>query len=244
MTDDRGVPCGSTARHPAPASAVSQPVATSERLIGVESLRTIVSSEFLAGLPRWLVFGAILGLLGSVCVVGVFLLATRYLPDGRPSGRGTTGESRRRQEFRAYLRAIDEPFAEGHVVEGQRVAFYLPKRDVAITFDPRAYYRILGSGTEPVLVEHEMPGRVLGARLPFETPDLDFGDVGATPDPIRQAFAELGVPLGAHADDVKGAYRRRVKDVHPDQGGSEADFKRLREAYATAKRHAESAQRP
>jgi len=37
---------------------------------------------------------------------------------------------------------------------------------------------------------------------------------------------------------VKSAYRDRVKQVHPDHGGDEADFKRVREAYTLAKQHA------
>ncbi len=201
--------------------------------------------EGIAGLPPSLVVGLLLGLLGSVGVVGVFFLATRYFPSSHPQHGRHSGETRRRAEFRDYLQAIGEPFAEDHPVRGQQVAFYLPKRDVAITFDARAYYRILGSATEPVLVEHEMPGSVLGARLPFETPDVDFGPADASapadPDPTGRAFRELGLSAGAGPREVTRAYRRRVKDVHPDQGGDEAAFRRLREAYATAKQHADSA---
>jgi hypothetical protein len=204
-----------------------------------------VIGEVLAGLPPSLVVGLLLGALGSVGVVGVFVLATRYFPSTHPQHGAHSGETRRRAEFRDYLQAIGEPFAEDHPVGGQQIAFYLPKRDVAITFDARAYYRILGSETEPVLVEHEMPGSVLGARLPFETPDVDFGpadgDGTDDPDPIRRAFRELGLPASADPREVTRAYRHRVKDVHPDQGGDEAAFRRLREAYATAKQHAETA---
>ena len=193
-----------------------------------------------AALPPSLLVGVLLGVLGSLGAVGLFVFAQRRWPSTGPT-EGYSGESRRRTEFRDYLRAIDEPFAEDHPVAGQPVAFYLPARDVAITFDARAYYRILRSETEPVLVEHEMPGSVLGARLPFETPEVDFGPtVAAEPDPIGAAFAELGVPVDSPVDEVKRAYRRRVKDAHPDQGGDEDAFRRLREAYATAKQHAEA----
>lgn len=197
--------------------------------------------EGLTALPKWLVLGVFLGFLGSVGVVGAFVLADRYFPVDRSVRTSGDGESRRRREFRDYLDALQEPYAEGHVVEGQHVAFYLPERDVAITFDPRAYYRILRSETEPVLVEHEMPGRVLGTRLPFETPAVDFGDSGvADPAPVRAAFAELDLSIDARTGEVTRAYRRRVVDAHPDQGGSEEEFKRLREAYAIAKKHVES----
>jgi len=206
-----------------------------------------VLHEGVAGLPSWLVGGVLLGLGGSLLVALFFLGAQRLLPgggqrDGRrqrgdQSARGS-GESRRRREFRACLEAIGEPYAENHRLAGQDVAFFLPERDVAITFDPRVYYRIEGSGVEPLLAEHEMPGSVLVERLPFETPDL--GTVGGSEvPPARDAFAELGVPAGASIEEVRRAYRRRVKEVHPDQGGDEDAFRRVREAYVTAKEHAE-----
>ena len=191
-------------------------------------------------LPEWLVLGLILGVAGSLVVAGLFVVAGRLFPAERPNRQATDGgEMRRRDELREYLRAIDEQFAENHFVEGQHVAFYLPKRDVAITFDARAYYRIERSPTIPVLVEHEMPGTALGARLPFETPEVDLGpDPEEQVHPTVQAFGELGLSQSASLDDVKSAYRERVKEVHPDHGGTEAEFKRVREAYTTAKQHA------
>jgi hypothetical protein len=195
----------------------------------------------IAGLPPALVYGIALGAAGTVVVAAAFLLAERLLPGTPPERRRRTdGETRRRAEFREYLDAIDEQYAENHFVEGQHIAFYLPKRDVAITFDARAYYRILHTETEPVLVEHEMPGSALGARLPFETPDISFEDENKSGiDPLRAACAELGVPVSASVSEVKRAYRRKIKEVHPDQGGNEDEFKRVREAYTLAKKHAE-----
>lgn len=188
------------------------------------------------GLPEWLVVGVLLGVAGSVVIAGLFLVASRLFPDTRQrQQRQDGGERRRRAELREYLTAIGEQFAENHSVCGQHVAFYLPKRDVAITFDARAYYRIERSDTVPILVEHEMHGAAVGRRLPFETPTVDRG-----PDrePRQQAFAELGLRETATLDEVKSAYRDRVKQVHPDHGGSEDDFKRIREAYTLAKQHA------
>jgi hypothetical protein len=191
-------------------------------------------------LPEWLALGLLLGLGGSLVVAGLFLVAGKLFP-ARSAGRQRRdgGEERRRGEMREYLRAIDEQFAENHYVEGQHVAFYLPKRDVAITFDARAYYRIERSPTTPVLVEHEMPGLHLGQRLPFETPTVSLGpDPEPDVDPTRQAFAELGLARTATLSEVKSAYRDRVKQVHPDHGGDEDEFKRVREAYTLAKQHA------
>jgi len=191
-------------------------------------------------LPEWLALGLLLGGVASLLVAGLFLVAGRLFPARRQGRqRRDGGEQRRRDELREYLDAIEEPFAENHFVEGQHVAFYLPKRDVAITFDARAYYRIERSPTVPVLVEHEMPGVHLGKRLPFETPEVSLGPEPAeTADPAMQAFAELGLGRGATLDEVKSAYRDRVKRVHPDHGGDEEEFKRVREAYTLAKQHA------
>lgn len=56
---------------------------------------------------------------------------------------------------------------------------------------------------------------------------------------VTRAFRTLGVSRDASEDEVKSAYREKVKHVHPDRGGSEEAFARVQEAYATAKEHAD-----
>jgi len=187
-------------------------------------------------LPEWLIVGIWLSAGIGVLIAVIFAAGARLYPGETPNAARSTGEGRRRVEIREYLSTIGEEFAEDHFVEGQHVAFYLPKRDVAITFDARAYFRIDKSPTYAVLVEHEMPGIHLGDRLPFETPDL--ADDEEAVDTTKAAFAVLGLSPGATLVDVKAAYRNRVKDVHPDHGGSQEEFQRVREAYTTAKQHA------
>lgn len=207
-----------------------------------------VYHEAVASLPAWLVWGVALGVLGSLGAAGVFLVGTRAFPEqSRDRDDRASGDSRRRREIREYLTTIDERFVEDHPVEGQEVVFYLPERDVAITFDPRAFYRIDRTATHAVLVEHEMPGVNLGYRLPFETPTIDpepeagepdeAGGAAGRTDPREAAFAVLGLPSGADTDEVRAAYRRRIKEAHPDHGGDETEFRRVREAYTTAKQH-------
>ena len=48
---------------------------------------------------------------------------------------------------------------------------------------------------------------------------------------LSQHFAVLGLSPSATLDDVKAAYREKVKAYHPDQGGSVPEFIRLQEAY-------------
>jgi len=58
----------------------------------------------------------------------------------------------------------------------------------------------------------------------------------------------LGVDADADAETVERAYRRRVKQVHPDRGGSVEAFRRVRAAYeqvtAGATTSAETVERP
>ncbi|WP_255198879.1 J domain-containing protein [Halorarius litoreus] len=179
-------------------------------------------------------------MLASIGVAGVFAVGVHLFPtQPRKTAEIVDGDARRRTEIRQYLSAIGEAFAEDHFVEGQEVAFYLPKRDVAITFDARAYYRIERSPTYAVLCEHEMPGVNLGYRLPFDTPEVEFGDEEETDiDPREAAFSVLGLPSGASEREVKAAYREKVKEVHPDHGGDTDEFRQVREAYTTAQKHA------
>lgn len=57
------------------------------------------------------------------------------------------------------------------------------------------------------------------------------------PDPERdaitrsEALSVLGLEEGADDAAVRRAYRDRVKDVHPDQGGDEEAFERVNRAY-------------
>jgi hypothetical protein len=204
--------------------------------------------HWLAALPGWLVTGILIGGALSLFVAAVFLVGARAYPTRSSSGPRRSGETRRRAELRAYLDALGESYAEEHPVDGHTVAFYLPERDVAITFDPRSFYAL--GAARAVLVEHEMPGAHLGARLPFETPDasVDDGDPTTSADArsgrpdgdanedangdVASAYATLGVPAGATSGRLKDAYRERVKETHPDHGGDRESFQAVQQAYA------------
>lgn len=200
--------------------------------------------EWAAALPPWVVLG--LSLAGAFTVVAACVFAVaewRFDDAGRARAQGTrktvSSEGRRRLEIREYLDAIEERYVEDHGLEGYEVAFYLPERDVAVTFDVQAYFGLEGTDTRTVLCEHEMHGHHLGARLPFEVPTVDYWDDADPEDVVREAFDALDLSPSADADEVRSAYRDRVKEAHPDHGGSEDDFKAVREAYVTAKAHAD-----
>ncbi|WP_254839222.1 J domain-containing protein [Natronomonas marina] len=203
--------------------------------------------EPFVSLPRWLYLGVAAGVLVSVVVAVTFLVARRLFPDrGESAGGGQSGRSTeaiRRTEIREYLNRIDERFVEDAEVAGNRVAFLLPHRDVAVTFDARTFLALERAPTHVILAEHEMPGVALGNRLPFETPELSFGpeDPAGREERVGAADAAydvLGLSSGADEEAVRRAYRRRVKEVHPDQGGDEEEFQRVQEAYDAARRYA------
>lgn len=209
-----------------------------------------MSAELLSLLPRWLLVGVAIGLVLAVLIAGAFFAVWRLFPsDGGGRSHTEGGELRKRAEIRQYLRTIGEEFREDFALEGGPVEFYLPARDVAITFDAQTYFRISRTSTHPVLVEHEMPWSHLGARLPFETPTFEFGgdengeDEDALASP-RSAFAVLGLPADASESQVRAAYREKVKRVHPDQGGDPDAFREVREAYAVAREHAADGTEP
>jgi len=199
-----------------------------------------VHQEWLSALPPWLVLGLVGGGLASLVVAGVFLIGGRLFPDEpTPSGHRIDGSNRRRAEIRSYLREITEPFAEDHEIHGRTVEFYLPSRDVALTFDAKAYFELERAGTYTVLCEYEMPGHALGRRLPFDVPEVGTRTEFGRNDPVVAAFDRLDLSRDATTEEVRAAYRDRVKRVHPDHGGSQAEFKQLQEAYATAREHAD-----
>lgn len=51
-----------------------------------------------------------------------------------------------------------------------------------------------------------------------------------------EAYRRLGLEEGADEAAVKRAYRQKVKEVHPDSGGDETEFRKVTEAYETLTR--------
>ena len=47
----------------------------------------------------------------------------------------------------------------------------------------------------------------------------------------RDYYEVLGLAKGANADEIKKAYRKLAKELHPDKGGDENKFKEVSEAY-------------
>lgn len=184
----------------------------------------------LAELPTWLVDGILLGLVAASGVLIVYLVGLRWLDLGTDRSRHHDPDGLRRTEVRAYLAAIGEPAEEGTTIGGVKVDFWLPDRDVAITFDAADYFGLVEAGVTAVLLEHEVPGHRIGARLPFETPSVDDWTPSTASD---DAWARDRLGVGAEADEaaIRRAYRERIVEVHPDHGGDVDAFIDVVEAY-------------
>lgn len=52
---------------------------------------------------------------------------------------------------------------------------------------------------------------------------------------VRDLYEILGVSREATEEEIKRAYRRRARELHPDQGGDEESFKELTAAYEVLK---------
>ncbi|WP_312909535.1 J domain-containing protein [Natronosalvus caseinilyticus] len=205
-------------------------------------------TSVLEAIPPAILWGLVLGGIFTGIAATLFVVGERLFPSRVVTGENTySSERRRRGEIRTYLQAIDERYLEEWELEdaGETVAFYLPERDVAVTFDAEAFVRLQArTATYLILAEHEMPGVHLSDRLPFEVPPLErehereYGTM-TVEDRLKRAYEALGVSTTADAEAIREAYRERVKAVHPDHGGDEESFQRVQEAYATVREHAD-----
>lgn len=58
---------------------------------------------------------------------------------------------------------------------------------------------------------------------------------GQSTGPRTEDYRVLGVDPDANEDEVRAAYREKVRELHPDQGGDKEAFSRVNEAYERLK---------
>lgn len=189
----------------------------------------LVTAVTAGELPAWLVNGLLLGVLVSLAVFAVYATGVRLLDLDRNPTRTVDPHALRRAEVRAYLAAIGESAEERTAIADIVVDFWLPDRHLAITFDADAYFHLREADVEAILLEHEVPGDRIGPRLPFEVPPLAAdAEPGDTDD---WAYEALGVESDATWSTITTAYRDRLKEVHPDQGGDAKALAEVLDAY-------------
>lgn len=80
----------------------------------------------------------------------------------------------------------------------------------------------------------KQPKRRRKSRKPPERPPQKADDV-------VEAYAVLGLAVGADLDIVEAVFRKKAGTCHPDKGGSEAEFSRITAAYHLLKTHLQRA---
>lgn len=91
----------------------------------------------------------------------------------------------------------------------------------------RAWMRVL-RGHDP------WPSRASREPAQRERVDAPGGGAGVGTGP--SVWETLGVSPGVTDEELKAAYRRRVLETHPDQGGDASALRRVVRAYAEARR--------
>lgn len=71
---------------------------------------------------------------------------------------------------------------------------------------------------------------VATAESEFSTAALPSGEEEAIVATSQPPHEVLGTSPAPTVDEVREAFRERVKEVHPDNGGSDAEFRRVKEA--------------
>ena len=156
-------------------------------------------------------------LLGLLGLVGSALLA-RFLRH-RPSDGFSAPGGRQRTEVRtAFLRAwIDHATGEvgGAVLAGRFAGRTLDSLSDGELLEERIE---AASDADSVRVLEAYLDRRLGPG--WRTAQKQAPSAGKSDMTREEAFAVLGLPDGAAADDIRAAHRRLIQRVHPDAGGS------------------------
>lgn len=83
--------------------------------------------------------------------------------------------------------------------------------------------------------ERRRHARETRGRVGSRTAGTGAGSRRRSPDPSgpsrREAYRILDLDPGADQRRVKRAYREKVKHTHPDRGGDEREFRRVKNAY-------------
>jgi DnaJ-class molecular chaperone len=62
------------------------------------------------------------------------------------------------------------------------------------------------------------------------------GKIDALKKPKESPFTVLGLKQDCTEEEFKAAYRKKVKETHPDTGGNAEDFKKVQASYEAIKR--------
>jgi hypothetical protein len=128
-------------------------------------------------------------------------------------------------------RSPNKPYANASFEDpGVVVRFQKESQDMAAACDrwdtPRDNAQDLAKYLNETRMQ-EQRGTVTG-QSEYEKLRLPSGDDATTATP--PAHTVLGVERDASEAEIRRAYRERLKEVHPDHGGTQKQFERLQEA--------------
>ncbi|WP_312908344.1 J domain-containing protein [Natronosalvus caseinilyticus] len=180
----------------------------------------LLVAALFAGMTALLVIGSFVSRSPIPFVVAVPLGATAYFMYYHGSGKLL--ESLRRRQVRSRQRQHERTrHARGNRDRGGFGAGPRARGDPRTRGEREARFGVGlggdGSGSGPTGWRSEDPRNRVSATSSEPT--------------TAEARSVLGVDPTADQATIKRAYRDRVKDVHPDRGGDEAEFKRVTAAY-------------
>jgi hypothetical protein len=128
------------------------------------------------------------------------------------------------RKYNPHKASFQTPIPKDPIIEARLNAFW----EGAKITSPKLYQ------------EHQRVNAIFEAQRPFIEAMLDDPDVIAMLDDFmldskQQHFSDelalLGIEAGASKRDIKNAYRRKARKLHPDKGGSDEAMKHLNAAY-------------
>ena len=162
--------------------------------------------------------------------------------NGTSGGDATTIHANLTPQQERIVRVLErsgEIIRTDTVISGVDIPIYLPEHTTGLVFDPESYMQLHGSH-RVFLIQDNMPLAAVIEMLPFDI-DAPTNMVDTTHSDDDVGVARLCDSLDVDytpedPDSMLSDARQKMKEVHPDKGGSKEEFMRTVSAYKSLKR--------